>query len=165
MLPMTRDEPEVYAFRQLSKLVDRAAGGEEFIIAKGNEPMARLVPFAGPRSHRIGGHRLRERGIRVGSRNQKLSGENQATLLILRGRRGKRVHRAADSIHPRCRGGALARSSCRSVRSNDHRAIEGRETRRGITQSHHRTLRHPGYLDIGFDRSPAGIRYTPNCVR
>ncbi len=29
----------------LSSLVDRAANGEEFIIAKGNEPMARLVPL------------------------------------------------------------------------------------------------------------------------
>lgn len=30
----------------LSSMVDRAAKGEEFIIAKGNEPMARLIPFA-----------------------------------------------------------------------------------------------------------------------
>lgn len=30
----------------LSSLVDRAAKGEEFIIAKGNEPMARLVPLS-----------------------------------------------------------------------------------------------------------------------
>jgi prevent-host-death family protein len=30
----------------LSSLVDRAAKGEEFIIAKGNEPMARLVPIS-----------------------------------------------------------------------------------------------------------------------
>ena len=39
----------------LSSLVDRAAKGEEFIIAKGSEPMARLVPI-GPRSaHRAPG--------------------------------------------------------------------------------------------------------------
>jgi prevent-host-death family protein len=30
----------------LSNMVDRASRGEEFIIAKGNEPMARLIPFA-----------------------------------------------------------------------------------------------------------------------
>jgi len=30
----------------LSNLVDRAAKGEEFIIAKGSEPMARLVPVS-----------------------------------------------------------------------------------------------------------------------
>jgi prevent-host-death family protein len=31
---------------QLSRLVDRAAGGEEIIIAKGGRPLARLVPLA-----------------------------------------------------------------------------------------------------------------------
>ena len=30
----------------LSNLVERAARGEEFIIAKGDEPMARLIPLA-----------------------------------------------------------------------------------------------------------------------
>jgi len=35
----------------LSSLVERASKGEEFIIAKGNEPMARLVPI-GPRTTR-----------------------------------------------------------------------------------------------------------------
>jgi antitoxin (DNA-binding transcriptional repressor) of toxin-antitoxin stability system len=30
----------------LSSLVERAAKGEEFIIAKGDQPMARLVPLA-----------------------------------------------------------------------------------------------------------------------
>ncbi len=29
----------------LSSLVDRASKGEEFIIAKGDEPMARLIPL------------------------------------------------------------------------------------------------------------------------
>ena len=33
----------------LSKLVDRAAAGEEVIIAKAGRPMARLVPFEKPR--------------------------------------------------------------------------------------------------------------------
>jgi len=37
---------------QLSKLVERAAAGEEIVIARGGRPMARLVPLAaagGPR--------------------------------------------------------------------------------------------------------------------
>lgn len=38
---------------QLSRLVDRAAAGEEIVIAKGGRAMARLVPLnatAGPRA-------------------------------------------------------------------------------------------------------------------
>ena len=31
---------------QFSRLVDRAAGGEEIIIAKSGKPVARLVPYA-----------------------------------------------------------------------------------------------------------------------
>jgi len=31
---------------QLSRLVERAAGGEEIIIAKSGKPVARLVPYA-----------------------------------------------------------------------------------------------------------------------
>lgn len=31
---------------QLSRLVDRAAAGEEIVIAKGGRPLARLVPIA-----------------------------------------------------------------------------------------------------------------------
>ncbi len=31
---------------QLSRLVERAAGGEEIIIAKSGKPIARLVPYA-----------------------------------------------------------------------------------------------------------------------
>ena len=31
---------------QLSRLVDRAAAGEEIVIAKGGRPLARLVPLA-----------------------------------------------------------------------------------------------------------------------
>lgn len=34
---------------QLSSLVDEVAAGGEVIIAKGNKPMARLVPFAKPK--------------------------------------------------------------------------------------------------------------------
>lgn len=33
---------------QLSQLVDRAADGEEIIIAKAGKPMARLMPLAKP---------------------------------------------------------------------------------------------------------------------
>jgi prevent-host-death family protein len=36
----------------LSRLVDRAAAGEEIIIAKAGHPVARLVPFQGPRRPR-----------------------------------------------------------------------------------------------------------------
>ena len=37
---------------QLSKLVERAAGGEEIIIAKAGRPMARLVPYVERRQPR-----------------------------------------------------------------------------------------------------------------
>jgi prevent-host-death family protein len=36
----------------LSRLVERAAAGEEIIIAKAGRPLARLVPFHGPRRPR-----------------------------------------------------------------------------------------------------------------
>lgn len=36
----------------LSELVERAARGEEIIIAKAGAPMARLVPIVGPRPER-----------------------------------------------------------------------------------------------------------------
>ena len=35
---------------QLSRLVERAAAGEEIIIAKAGRPLARLVPLAAPRT-------------------------------------------------------------------------------------------------------------------
>jgi prevent-host-death family protein len=39
----------------LSKLVERAAGGEEIIIAKAGEPKAKLVPYRPPgRKRRFG---------------------------------------------------------------------------------------------------------------
>jgi prevent-host-death family protein len=39
---------------QLSQLVDRAAAGEEIIIAKNGEPLARLVPVAKRRKRKLG---------------------------------------------------------------------------------------------------------------
>jgi prevent-host-death family protein len=42
----------------LSKLVDRAAAGEEIIIAKAGKPKAKLVPYEEPRKRRIGGQNL-----------------------------------------------------------------------------------------------------------
>ena len=39
---------------QLSKLVERAAAGEEIVIAKAGKPMARLVPIAPHRPRRSG---------------------------------------------------------------------------------------------------------------
>lgn len=40
---------------QLSKLVDRAAAGEEIIIAKAGRPVARLVPLIVPTVRRVPG--------------------------------------------------------------------------------------------------------------
>ncbi len=39
----------------LSQLVDRAAAGEEIIIARNGRPVARLVPIAGERNRRVFG--------------------------------------------------------------------------------------------------------------
>ena len=39
---------------QLSKLVDRAAAGEEIVIAKAGKPMARLVPLQQRRPRKSG---------------------------------------------------------------------------------------------------------------
>lgn len=39
----------------LSDLVERAAAGEEFIIAKGDEPKARLIPVARKARQRVPG--------------------------------------------------------------------------------------------------------------
>lgn len=41
---------------QLSSLVDRAAAGEEIVIAKNGKPMARLVPLEKRRKKRRLGH-------------------------------------------------------------------------------------------------------------
>ena len=43
---------------QLSKLVDRAASGEEIVIAKAGKPKAKLVPYEVPRKQRIFGQNL-----------------------------------------------------------------------------------------------------------
>jgi prevent-host-death family protein len=40
---------------QLSKLVEKAAAGEEIIIAKAGKPMAKLVPYVPPIAPRTGG--------------------------------------------------------------------------------------------------------------
>jgi prevent-host-death family protein len=42
----------------LSKLVDRAAAGEEIIIAKAGKPKAKLVPYQPARKKRLGGQNL-----------------------------------------------------------------------------------------------------------
>jgi prevent-host-death family protein len=42
----------------LSKLVDRAAAGEEIVIAKAGKPKAKLVPYTVPRKKRRGGQNL-----------------------------------------------------------------------------------------------------------
>jgi prevent-host-death family protein len=39
----------------LSRLVERAAAGEEIVIAKSGKPIARLVPFTDDRSPRLPG--------------------------------------------------------------------------------------------------------------
>ena len=46
MVNMTKIVKLYEAKTHLSSLVERAARGEEFIIAKGDEPMARLIPLA-----------------------------------------------------------------------------------------------------------------------
>jgi prevent-host-death family protein len=43
---------------QFSKLVDRAAAGEEIVIAKSGKPITKLVPYEEPRKKRIGGQNL-----------------------------------------------------------------------------------------------------------
>jgi prevent-host-death family protein len=40
---------------QLSRLVERAAGGEEIVIAKAGKPMVRLVPVEQPAKRRLPG--------------------------------------------------------------------------------------------------------------
>lgn len=37
----------------LSRLVDRAAAGEEIVIVKAGKPVAKLVPLDRPRAHRM----------------------------------------------------------------------------------------------------------------
>lgn len=37
----------------LSRLIDRAAAGEEIVIARAGKPVARLVPYAEPQPDRV----------------------------------------------------------------------------------------------------------------
>ncbi|MEO5589171.1 MAG: type II toxin-antitoxin system prevent-host-death family antitoxin [Gemmatimonadaceae bacterium] len=52
---MTRIVKLYEAKTHLSDMVERAAAGEEFIIAKGSVPKARLVPFSATRGARAAG--------------------------------------------------------------------------------------------------------------
>ena len=42
----------------LSELVERAAAGEEIVIAKAGKPKAKLVPYEAPRQKRVFGQNL-----------------------------------------------------------------------------------------------------------
>lgn len=53
---LVREPVSLYdAKTHLSSLVDRAAAGEEFVITKSGQPMARLVPLENSRAERIPG--------------------------------------------------------------------------------------------------------------
>jgi prevent-host-death family protein len=54
--PTVRETVSLYeAKTQLSRLVDRAAAGEEIVIAKSGRPRARLVPLEDTRALRVPG--------------------------------------------------------------------------------------------------------------
>ena len=54
--PVVRETVSLYqAKTQLSRLVDRAAEGEEIVIAKSGRPRARLVPLEDTRALRVPG--------------------------------------------------------------------------------------------------------------
>ena len=54
--PVVRETVSLYqAKTQLSRLVDRAAGGEEIVISKSGRPCARLVPLEDTRALRVPG--------------------------------------------------------------------------------------------------------------
>lgn len=54
--PLVREPVSLYdAKTHLSSLVDRAAAGEEFVITKSGQPMARLVPLEEVRAERVPG--------------------------------------------------------------------------------------------------------------
>lgn len=55
LVNMTKIVKLYEAKTHLSDLVERAARGEEFIIAKGDQPMARLIPLARPANRRAPG--------------------------------------------------------------------------------------------------------------
>jgi len=53
MLDLVSESVNVYeAKTHLSQLLDRAAAGEEIVIARAGRPVARLVPLAGASSRR-----------------------------------------------------------------------------------------------------------------
>ena len=53
------DRVNLYAAKtHLSELVDRAAAGEEIVIAKAGKPKAKLVPYQPPRKKRRLGQNL-----------------------------------------------------------------------------------------------------------
>ncbi len=54
--PVVRETVSLYeAKTQLSRLVERAAAGEEIVIAKSGRPRARLVPLEDTRALRVPG--------------------------------------------------------------------------------------------------------------
>jgi prevent-host-death family protein len=54
--PVVRETVSLYqAKTQLSRLVDRAAGGEEIVISKSGRPRARLMPLEDTRTLRVAG--------------------------------------------------------------------------------------------------------------
>jgi prevent-host-death family protein len=54
--PVVRETVSLYqAKTQLSRLVDRAAEGEEIVISKSGRPRARLVPLEDTRELRVAG--------------------------------------------------------------------------------------------------------------
>jgi prevent-host-death family protein len=54
--PVVRETVSLYqAKTQLSRLVDRAAEGEEIVISKSGRPLARLVPLEDTRKLRVAG--------------------------------------------------------------------------------------------------------------
>jgi prevent-host-death family protein len=54
--PVVRETVSLYqAKTQLSRLVDRAAEGEEIVISKSGRPRARLVPLEDTRALRVAG--------------------------------------------------------------------------------------------------------------
>jgi prevent-host-death family protein len=54
--PVVRETVSLYqAKTQLSRLVERAAAGEEIVIAKSGRPRARLVPLDDTRARRVPG--------------------------------------------------------------------------------------------------------------
>ena len=48
---------------QLSRLLDRAHGGEEIVIAKSGTPYARLVPLEAPAPRTLGRYRARDGAV------------------------------------------------------------------------------------------------------